>query len=100
MRPIRIIAAPFHAGAMHVRVGRGPGHLLTAGLIERLKTHGRPVALVEIGCVDEFEGEIGRSFEVKRRVAHAVGRARSAGEFPLVLAGNWQRERRSPRRSE
>lgn len=38
--------------------------------------------------VDAFEGEIGRTFEVKHRVASAVSDAVGNERFPLVLAGN------------
>jgi arginase len=86
--PISVIAAPFHAGEMHVRVGRGPGHLLAAGLINCVSAIGRDVDVVAIEPVDAFEGEIGRSFEIKRRVARAVAHARERNRFPIVLAGN------------
>ncbi len=88
MRPIEIIVAPFHAGARCCRVGNGPHRLLGAGLVEVLRGRDRDVTVVEIGSVDAFEGEIGRSFEVKRRVALAVAAATGGGRFPLVLAGN------------
>ena len=87
-REIEIILAPFHAGAASVRVGRGPERLMREGLAERLEAHGARVAVTAIEPVDSFEGEIGRSFEVKRRVARAAAAARAAGRFPLVLAGN------------
>jgi arginase len=38
--------------------------------------------------VDEFEGEIGRSFELIRRTSKAVSQAHSNASFPIVLAGN------------
>ena len=41
-----------------------------------------------IDRVEEFEGEIGRSFELKRRISAAVAQSVSDGLFPLVLAGN------------
>jgi arginase len=88
MRHIEIIVAPFHAGAHCCRVGKGPHRLLDAGLIDTLCATGAAAEVVEITPVDAFEGEIGRSFEVKRRVATAVSAALAAGRFPLVLAGN------------
>ncbi len=83
-----VIAAPFHAGVEAERVGKGPSRLLAAGLTDALRNGGAEVRLVRIGAVDRHEGEIGRSFEVMRRVAVAVVHARAAGRFPLVLAGN------------
>ena len=83
MSEVEIIVAPFHAGAPEVRVGRGPARLLREGLAERLGAR-----VTTIAPVDGFEGEIGRSFEVKRRVARAVADAVAGGRFPVVLAGN------------
>ena len=71
-----------------MRVGRGPGRLLDAGLVERLRAEGHDVEVGDIEPVDAFEGEIGRSFEVKRRVARAVGESVSRKRFPPVLARN------------
>ena len=88
MNAVTVITAPFHAGTKDVRVGRGPGRLLDAGLLGRLRAGGQEVRTLIIEPVDAFEGEIGRSFEVKRRVARAVKDAVRANSFPLVLAGN------------
>ncbi|SFK57820.1 arginase [Sphingomonas sp. NFR04] len=88
MSPIDVILAPFHAGTQRRRVGNGPDRLLETGLVNRLRCNGRDVRIVELGSVDAFEGEIGRTFEVKRRVASAVAAAVGNGRFPLVLAGN------------
>jgi arginase len=88
MAEVRIITAPFHAGAHNERVGAGPTRLLDDGLEAALRGAGFATALVAVPPVDAFEGEIGRTFEVKRRIAAAVAAARNAGAFPLVLAGN------------
>lgn len=88
MIPIDVIVAPFHAGAFGSRVGRGPRRLLEKGLVEAVRCTTRDVAVIEIEPVDAFEGEIGRTFEVKRRVAAAVSAASRSDRFPLVLAGN------------
>ena len=88
MFPVNVIVAPFHAGARGSRVGKGPYRLLEAGLVEAVHCATREVVVVEIEPVDAFEGEIGRTFEVKRRVAAAVSAATTNGRFPLVLAGN------------
>lgn len=88
MANVRIIVAPFHAGAHNSRVGAGPMRLLDDGIETALTDAGLTTARTVIPPVDDFEGEIGRTFEVKRRVAVAVADAGSAGAFPLVLAGN------------
>ena len=88
MAEIRIIAAPYHAGACNERVGAGPTRLLADGLEPALRNADFDTKMTMIPPVDEYEGEIGRTFEVKRRIAAAVAEARAAGAFPMVLAGN------------
>lgn len=88
MLPIDVIVAPFHAGVRDSRVGKGPYRLLERGLADAVRCSARDVVVIEIEPVDAFEGEIGRTFEVKRRVAAAVSAATANGRFPLVLAGN------------
>lgn len=89
LKGVTIIAAPFHAGAYCERVGKGPHRIVETGLLDALHSSGiKDVVCVELDRVDAFEGEIGRTFEVKRRIALAVAEAVSADRFPLVLAGN------------
>lgn len=88
MARISVIAAPYHAGAYGIRVGSGPLRLLKDGLIARLEEDGHEVTLEQIAPVDDFEGEIGKTFEIKRRVADKVAGARADKAFPLVVAGN------------
>lgn len=88
LKPVDIIVAPFHAGAYEQRVGKGPHRLLDAGLVDAARVGGRDIRIIHIDRVDAFEGEIGRSFEIKRRVSVAVAAAAQAEHFPVVLAGN------------
>ena len=88
MDRVEIIAAPYHAGMRNLRVGAGPTRLLDDGIEAALRGAGFGTAVRTIEPVEDFEGEIGRTFEVKRRIAAAVAQARAAGAFPLVLAGN------------
>lgn len=85
---IYIIVAPFHAGVRSSRVGKGPHHLLDAGMAEALRQVGASIRIIDIGSFDDAEGEIGRSFEVMRRIAIEVAATIRASRFPLVLAGN------------
>lgn len=43
---------------------------------------------VEIDPVDDFEGEIGKTFELLRRTSLLVTKARNQRSFPIVLSGN------------
>ncbi|KAK4152590.1 hypothetical protein C8A00DRAFT_44344 [Chaetomidium leptoderma] len=95
LRSVTIISVPYHVGLraspIHSsRVSEGPDYLRSAGLATRVHSHtGVPVHEAEIAPVaDDFEGDIGRSFELLRRVALAVTAARNQGSFPIVLAGN------------
>ena len=88
MTAVEIILAPFHGGVRGDRVGQGPLRLLELGLADRLAVAGADVTTHDLGEVGECEGEIGRSFEVKRRVARAVAQAIRERRFPIVLAGN------------
>ncbi len=88
MAAARIILVPYHAGVPDERVGRGPGRLIEDGLADDLAQCGLDCEIAAIPPVDEFEGEIGKSFELIRRVSSAVSDAQAMGELPIVLAGN------------
>ncbi|KAJ0316071.1 hypothetical protein Brms1b_005726 [Colletotrichum noveboracense] len=78
---------PYHTGLYDHRVGSGPLRILAHNLASNLEALA-PVSFTNIGPVDAFEGEIGRTFEVLRRIATAVAAAASRCSFPLVLSGN------------
>lgn len=85
---ITIVFSPYHVGLRDHRVGDGPNRILEHGLVSRLQELGVSVDTHEIPRVDDFEGEIGRSFEVLRRTSLAVAAAQARNSFPLVLSGN------------
>ncbi|KAF5229135.1 hypothetical protein FAUST_10607 [Fusarium austroamericanum] len=84
---ITIVVCPYHVGAYDHRVGGGPLRILSHG-IERDLRKLAPVSFINIGPVDEFEGEIGKTFEIIRRISNAVATAAKNNSFPLVLSGN------------
>ena len=92
MKSVEIILAPYHGGVLEDRVGAGPIRLMEMGLEDYLKRLHIEVYVSDLGHIPECDGEVGRAFEVKRRVAHAVSRAVGAGHFPLVLSGNCNAE--------
>jgi arginase len=69
-------------------VGAGPQRILSNNLISRLEALHKTIVTTIIGPVDEYEGEIGRSFELIRRVSVAVSNTVKNGMFPIILAGN------------
>ena len=88
LNAITIIFSPYHVGLRDHRVGNGPHRIYSLGIVKELESHGVKVHFHEIDRVDDFEGEIGRSFEILRRTSKAVNEAVANGTFPLVLSGN------------
>ncbi|KAL4919263.1 arginase [Aspergillus aurantiobrunneus] len=85
---IRLIFSPYHVGLRDHRVGNGPHRILASGLVDQLQSLGVAIELTEIDRVDTFEGEIGRSFEIMRRISTAVTDAVVENTFPLIVSGN------------
>lgn len=81
------ILSPFHVGLHRHRVGKGPERIF-AKLQPLLDSRDIAYRTTTIGPVDGFEGEIGRSFELLRRIAEETSQAIVSDEFPIVLAGN------------
>ena len=93
-KPFTLVFAPYHTGIRNHRVGAGPIRILGNGLLYRLNSLGYTATSTskEIDPVDDFEGEIGRSFEIIRRIATCVSDAAERGSFPIILAGNCNAE--------
>ena len=93
---VTIIFSPYHVGIRDHRVGDGPNRILKLGLVEELQKLKLDVTVREIEAIEEigelgrsdYEGDIGRSFEILRRTSIAVSEARKDGSFPLILSGN------------
>jgi arginase len=85
---ITIIFSPYHVGLRDHRVGDGPSRIRAMGLIQELENLGVTIHLIDLPPVDDFEGEIGRSFELLRRTSKAVTDACATNSFPVVLSGN------------
>lgn len=63
-KSINIIYSPYHVGERNLRVGGGPDRILSFGIVNELEKLGYSVKIVEIQAVDEYEGAIGKSFEI------------------------------------
>jgi arginase len=63
---ITIVFSPYHVGLRDhpVKVGDGPNHIRALGVLEELEKLGVTIHILELPSVDDFEGEIGRSFEL------------------------------------
>lgn len=89
---ITLIIAPYHVGKPDHRVGAGPKHILSKNLVPRLSALCKTVNVQTITAVSDFEGEIGRSFEILRLISQAVSHCVAEGSFPIILAGNCNAE--------
>jgi arginase len=85
---ITIIFSPYHVGLRDHRVGDGPNRIRALGVFQELEKLGVATHILELPPVDDFEGEIGRSFELLRRTSKAVTDVCANQSFPLVLSGN------------
>ena len=88
-KSVTIILSPYHVGLFNEGVGAGPHELMDQGLLRTLEKLDVQIETVEtIQDVDEYRGEISKSFEILRRLSRTVRQARQANSFPLVLSGN------------
>jgi arginase len=85
---VEILAVPYDSGQEGVRLGRGPGHLLAAGLADRLREQGHDVAVGWVRIAEGFAAEIGTTFGLCRSLAGQVRRVEQANKLPVVLSGN------------
>lgn len=80
--------APYDCGRLQERMGLGPGSLLQAGLLNRLRFLGHEITIERIRLRDEFPSEITGTFEVAKRLSQGVSKARAASGLSVVLSGN------------
>jgi arginase len=86
---LRIIAVPYDTAIRDWRMGAGPDRLLDCGLEDHLRAAGHRVRVERIQLPpDEPTSEISTAFELAARLRDRVRAACSAGELPIVLAGN------------
>ncbi|KAL1862632.1 hypothetical protein Daus18300_008430 [Diaporthe australafricana] len=86
---ITLIMSPYHVGLHEHRVGTGPNRIRKHGVVAEIEKLGVVVNIVEIDRVDDFEGEIGRSFELLGKISKTISAVvKDQQSFPIVLAGN------------
>lgn len=89
MRALALIAWPYHAGLSDAGMGLGASRLIAdERLHELVGARGETITVETVPPVDPGGPEVARIFELDRRLAGHVRRARVRGAFPLVLAGN------------
>jgi arginase len=86
---LRIIVVPYDTAIRDWRMGAGPDRLLECGLEDHLRAAGHRVSIERIELPpDEPTSEISTAFELAARLRDRVRAACSAGELPIILAGN------------
>lgn len=88
LRCLSLIIFPYHVSLRDQGTGAGPAFLKACGLSKSLRNLDLPLREIYVEPVDEFEGEIGRSFEIVRRTAKLIAKERQRNACPIVLAGN------------
>jgi arginase len=85
---VEILTVPYDSGHHDSRMGRGPGHLLEAGLADLLRKQGHDVAASSVLVAEGFSAEIATTFALCGTLAEKVRRVVAAGRLPLMLSGN------------
>lgn len=85
---IDLITVPYDAARYNERMGRGPLHLVEAGIIQRLSSPGRVVSNKEIRSSSNFPTEISTTFDLLAQLSIQVANSINNRNFPLVLSGN------------
>jgi len=86
---VELILVPYDSGQRGVRMGAGPERLAAGPLPAELARSGHTIAATTIvEAPSGARAEIDTAFGLMRELASTVRRAREAGRFPLVLAGN------------
>lgn len=83
---LQALVIPYDSGFRGMRMGAGPERLIASGIFEGLPSH----VDVKITTFESsgLRGEIASALEIQQWLASNVTKARGAGEFPLILAGN------------
>ena len=88
MAGITLVALPYDSGRYAERMGRGPTHLLEAGLAERLHSSGHDVALRTIRLSEAVRSEGQALVELQNLVVPIVRDAIAGARRVLILSGN------------
>jgi arginase len=86
---VQVIAVPYDSAHRARRMGAGPAHLVSGGLLDRLREGGRTAHLCELAPSEgAWVAEVGTAFDFARQLAPIVAEARARGGFALTLSGN------------
>jgi arginase len=80
-RTVIVFVVPYDSGRREVRMGRGPGALLSGGLEGALRAPGREIGIDAIEATGSFQAENATAFELMRLVSDRVREAAGSGVF-------------------
>jgi arginase len=88
-RDVGVTLLPYDSARHRERMGAGPSHLVSHGLLERLRAAGHATNASELAPTSgAWIAEIGTAFDLDRQLAASVAAVIARGAFPLTLAGN------------
>ena len=85
---VRVMVVPYHLGRKNVSLGRGPMALINAGLQDKLRQAGLNSRIMVVHRQKPFTSALEATADVNKQLARLVKESVTAGEFPLVLAGD------------
>jgi arginase len=85
---LTLLEVPYDSGHYAARLGRGPLHLVEAGLADRLAAGGHDVELVRIRLPEGFRSAAAEAAALQRLIRRGVLEATAAGRLAITLAGN------------
>jgi arginase len=85
---LTLIEIPYDSGHYAARLGRGPLHLVEAGLVDRLEARGHEVELVQVRLPEILRTAATEAAALQNRIRQGVLEATAAGRLPITLAGN------------
>ena len=89
VRNVGITLLPYDSARRGERMGAGPPHLVSHGLVERMRAAGHATTVVELAPTPgSWVAEVGTAFDLDRQLAASVAGTVARGAFPLILAGN------------
>jgi arginase len=85
---VTLISIPYDSAHFNKRMGAGPRHILSHGLIEKIQRLGCEVFFKEVLTEEDFPTEIATCFELLDLLRKEISRTRKNRSLPIVLAGN------------
>jgi arginase len=83
-----VIVVPYDCARRGERMGAGPEHLISVGLVDTLQSDGHDVAVDTVEAAAGWHPETRATFDLIAGVERASRAAHAMGRFPVILSGN------------